>query len=747
MLKKLKMAIQKFKANILTFFILYLIFAIFVMPSIIYTTYLQRELQQTIIESIDRFTSVFPFKGMYNMLSLFKETNGLKYIFNCYQVYSTIYFIAMFVLVYKSIEIKPEFKNIEHGSSDWANEKEIYSLYSKTEGLRLAEGIKLPINTGMGNKNVLIVGNTGSGKSSGFVLPNVIENLGSYIFTDPKGEIYDYSAEYFRKNGYEVKVLNLTKPNCSDGYNPIVNIKNDIDLDVVVHTIVMGQDNNVTSEAYWTDNAKTLLRSIIRFLKAARPKEEQNLASCSNMVRMASGNGGFSVLSELMRALPPEHMARKDYQSIELAPEKAFGSICSTLQAVLSKFDNPDIANLTSTNTINFKEIGQKKTAVYVISPDTHSTYDFLLTIFFAQMMQQLYECADENGGALDVPVFFFLDEFANIGKIPDFERKVATARSRKIFFNIILQSLEQLEDIYEGAYETIIGNCGTHLFLGSTSTKTLEYFSKALGEKTITAKTKSKGKDSESENEQILGRSLMTPDEIRRMPYKQCLIIGSGIKPIKTNKYFYHLHKESMISDSLKTNHNEYFVNRGEWKAFSIEKKNEEKKFNTVKDFFKKIQENSQNKVDEKKNEEIKSIENKEIILDDEKDKTVIDKNIQNNQFKENTKLEENKKENIQKLESIFDTTNDDNIFKEKENKEIVQEEKQYENSEIRDKVDIEINIKNIRENSYNKKQDSSDEMSENELTKKDYDLEKELEKKFDLLFGKIQNSEREIN
>ena len=156
------------------------------------------------------------------------------------------------------------------------------------------------------------------------------------------------------------------------------------------------------------------------------------------------------------------------------------------MQSRLGKFDSKDIADLTSSDTINFEEIGQEKTAVYVVSSDTHTTYNFLLTIFFSQMIQQLYDYADKAGGKLPEKTFFILDEFANIGQIPDFDKKISTSRSRGISFSVILQNLDQLEAVYEKSYETIIGNCDTHVFLGSNSTKTLEYFSKALGEKTI---------------------------------------------------------------------------------------------------------------------------------------------------------------------------------------------------------------------------------------------------------------------
>lgn len=264
------------------------------------------------------------------------------------------------------------------------------------------------------------------------------------------------------------------------------------------------------------------------------------------------------------------------YKNIEMLPEKTFGSVLGTLQSKLGKFDSKEIAEVTSTDTIDFPEIGKKKTAVYVISSDTHTAYDFLLTIFFSQMIQQLYDFADVSGGALPVPTYFILDEFANIGQIPDFDKKISTSRSRKISFSVILQNLDQLEAVYKESYETIIGNCDTHLFLGSNSQKTVEYFSKALGEKTITRDNVSVNKDREdwkqgkSESDQVMGRALMTADELRRMDNDLCIIYEKGIKPIKANKYYYFKYPEGRLVNKFKTDHNDVNIERGIWRKYN---------------------------------------------------------------------------------------------------------------------------------------------------------------------------------
>ena len=453
---------------------------------------------------------------------------------------------------------------------------------------------------------------SGSGKSATYSIPNATQLLGSYVYTDPKGEIYDATAGFFRKNGYEIKVLNLVRPQYSDGYNPLMHVNSELDVDVIANTIVKGQKvEGSTADPYWDDMAEMLLKSLIYYLIATRPEEEQNLTSCAELVRAANSNGGGNLLSELMSRLPYDHPARMNYKSIEIAPEKTYGSILSTLQSKLGKFDTKEIAELTSTNTFDFTEIGRKKTAVFVISPDTHTAYDFLLTIFFAQMIQQLYDFADLSPkGKLPVPTYFILDEFANIGKIPDYDKKISTSRSRKISFSVILQNLDQLEGIYEKSYETIIGNCDTHVFLGSNSQKTVEYFSKALGEKTISRDNITINKDNQgakqgkSLSDQIMARALLTPDELRRFDNDYCIIYEKGLKPVKAKKFWYYK-KPAIVKklNSFTMSHNDIGeIDRGVWRKYNPynpwkpedenkekqEDKKEEKKEDNLDEFLK---------------------------------------------------------------------------------------------------------------------------------------------------------------
>ena len=490
------------------------------------------------------------------------------------------------------------------------------------------------------------------------------------MFTDPKGELYDKTAGFLKKNGYEIKVLNLVDPKFSDGYNPLMHMTSELDVDVIANTIVKGQQTDSgKQDPYWDDMAEMLLKALIYYLIATRPEEEQNLASCANLVRAANNSGGSNLLTELMNQLPYDHPARMYYKSIEIAPEKTYGSILSSLQSKLGKFDSKEIAELTSTDTINFEEIGTKKTAVYVISSDTHTAYDFLLTIFFSQMIQQLYNFADKSGGSLPIRTFFILDEFANIGRVPDFDKKISTSRSRKISFSVILQNLDQLEAVYEKSYETIIGNCDTHVFLGSNSQKTVEYFSKALGEKTISKEQLSKNRDKHNfwtqgynASEQIMARALMTPDELRRFDNDLCIIFEKGVKPIKARKYYYF--EKSKVVRQLQRyaiSHNEFQgIERGEWRRYNPhnpydanrDKKEENLKIDSLDDLFETEEEQK------KEERKIKKTVKVGALVEDKEEAPVLPQEEFNNieESKEEPKKSQEEIDLQKELEAKFD-------------------------------------------------------------------------------------------
>ena len=674
------------KKTIIPITILFLVLCIIILPAfavaIAYGNF-------KIIQNSEVSISIFMDNLKYSLTNpfwsigeVFRLSQVMDAYINIFKIAIFVYYVPILYFMFKPKKKKPEWEKKEHGSAEWAKKGEQYKVLSKKEGILLAKDNYLPVDK-RGNINVLVIGGSGSGKSASFVTPNVTNLLGSYVFTDPKGELYDKTASYFRENGYEIKVLNLIQPQNSDGFNPLLNINTDTDLDIVANTIIKGQGGATGGDEYWDNNAMLLLKAIILLLKEVGYKEEINLASCANLVRLANNSGDFNHLDIMMKELEeekPGHKARKYYESVKLAADKAYSSILSTLQSKLGKFESIDIAALTATNTIDFKEIGDKKTALFVISPDTHTTYDFLLTIFFAQMIQALYDHADSNGGGLKVPVFFFLDEFANIGQIPDFDKKISTSRSRRISFNVILQNLDQLENLYKDSYETIMANCDTHLFLGSNSQKTAEYFSKQLGEITVwdesVSVSESKGKEekgkSESKSTNKFSRPLMTPDEIRRLGDDECIIIEKGVKPILAQKYYYFKEPGGRVLLNYTANHNEYKVNRGPWREFdgNMRKNPEDINRELVQQFG----------------------GNEKELLGIKSDK--------------NTKGTSKDVRNL----GIEDLNNDIYSFSEDAFKE-----------EPRKKEEKKIMIKNLEVN-----------------------LEKELEKKFDELFGEIEESER---
>jgi len=550
---------------------------------IILTIILVSPIAKAIVDATDNGVFVFG-KFLEQVFKDIVSFNSITQVFSAAYIgtfFKTLLWFSIFYAICTTIGLfrskpKSEYADIEHGSSDWSEGGEQYKVLSKHKGILLAQENYLPVDK-RGNVNILVVGGSGSGKSASYSIPNAFQMLGSYIFTDPKGELYDKTAGYLKQNGYDIKVLNLVNPANSDGYNPLMHIASELDVDVIANTIIKGQKTEGGSDPYWDDMAEMLLKALIYYLIATRPEEEQNLASCSELVRAANTNGGSNLLTELINQLPYDHPARMYYKSIEIAPEKTYGSILSSLQSKLGKFDSKEIAEVTSTDTINFEDIGSKKTAVYVISSDTHTAYDFLLTIFFSQMIQQLYNFADANGGRLKMPAYFICDEFANIGKIPDFDKKISTSRSRGISFSVILQNLDQLEAVYEKSYETIMGNCDTHVFLGSNSFKTVEYFSKALGEKTITRDSRSINRDKQyhrqgvSDSDQVMARPLMTPDELRRMDNDECIIYEKGIKPVRAKKYYYFESPMARKLSEYTLNHLDFNIGeRGKWRKYN---------------------------------------------------------------------------------------------------------------------------------------------------------------------------------
>ncbi len=561
---------EKVKKPIIILGVVGIMLALFFVPAFARASY-EASLGEASEFGVGSVITLFPqvvtqvFKNLKVALTL-----KFSYYIDSLKIFAIIYLVFVMYFLYK-MSNKKEYESIEHGSADWCKPSEAYTVLNPKQGIILADKYYFPVNpeapSGK-NGNMLVIGGSGAGKSASFVIPNALQLLGSYVFTDPKGELYDRTAGFYRKQGYDVHVINLVDPKCSDGYNPLSHIRpthEALDVDTIAKIISNkdGGGSKKSSDPFWDQTSEALLKAVLYYILYNRPKEEHSLASCLALVRLGGENDGDD-LRNLFMDLPFDNPARKCFETIRLGSDKTFANILISLAAKLEAFDSPDIAAMTSTNTIEFSDLVDRKSVLYFITPATNDTYNFIMNVFFSQMLDRLYDYADTNGGKLPTPLFLILDEFANIGRIPRFEQILSTCRSYRINISIILQSIDQLIAIYdEKVTENIMANCSTHLFLGSNAQKTLETFSKQLGEKTISRDSVSRSTDKNSEfsgrsySDQIMARALMTPDELRRMDSNTCIILLQAMKPIKAQKYFYfRMHPLWPEASKLQENH-----------------------------------------------------------------------------------------------------------------------------------------------------------------------------------------------
>ena len=510
---------------------------------------------------IGNITSFKFFSGIFADFATFLKITGFIFV----GVFG-VYFYAK----YKSSQ-GSEYEGKENGSSQWGKGAEDYKhdsngreILNKKEGFILSKTHYLGTDlkkVGI-NKNILVVGGSGSGKTACYIKPNIMQCLGSYIITDPKGELYKETSQFLKSEGYDVKAFNLVNPTYSDFYNPIYNICSDQDVDTLAHILVTGanKEGGGGDDPFWDNTAKMLISATIYYVLSVLPLEQQNIGSCLNIIRQ--GGSDSSIFEKLfIDDLMPEHPGRIQYESFKTAADKTMQSIVISSISKMRVFDMPAIQRITSSNSINFRDVAKKKTVIYVITSAAESTYDFVSTMFFSQMFSILYKQADDYGSRLPNQVYFLLDEFANIGQIPDFQKKLSTTRSLGISISIIVQSLDQLEALYKESYENILGNCDTQLLLGTNSQKTAEYFSKSLGQTTIKIEQKSINKDKDENKKQGVSistqrqaRDLMTVDEIRRMDNNKEILMVRGLKPIMAEKaWYFKVHPKRDIIESMK--------------------------------------------------------------------------------------------------------------------------------------------------------------------------------------------------
>ena len=467
-------------------------------------------------------------------------------------------FIAIYIIgigVYISTR-KNYRRGEEYGSAKWGYSREINKKYKQRPNLTnkiLTKNVSIGLNgkAHRRNLNVLVCGGSGAGKTRFFCKPNVMQCNTSMVILDPKGEIIRDTGNLLKKKGYEVKVLDLINMEKSHCYNPFVYLTNDNDVQKLVTNLFKATTPKESSsnDPFWDTAASMLLLSLIFYLKYEAPEDEQNFPMVMEMLRAGEVHedddtyvSPLDVLFNNLEAKEPEHIAVKYYRNYHSGSAKTLKSIQITLVARLEKFNLESLASLTITDELDLPSLGEKKTALFALIPDNDTSFNFLVSILYTQLFQQLFFLADHKyNGSLPVHVHFIMDEFANVSLPNDFDKILSVMRSREVSVSIILQNLAQLKALFEKQWESIVGNCDEFLYLGGNEQSTHKYVSELIGKETIDTNTygKSSGRNGNySTNYQTNGRDLMTPDEVRLLDNKYAILFIRGEKPVKDKKY-----------------------------------------------------------------------------------------------------------------------------------------------------------------------------------------------------------------
>lgn len=505
-------------------------------------------------------------KGEEFYISIFREISSypLKFTFDDNVVSMLIFTFSLYAVLtfYYYMNKKNLMPGEEHGSAQWAgkHEADLISSEKEEENIILTETERMSLDTRKTRKNlnVMVIGGSGSGKTRFFVKPNLMQHNTSYVITDPKGELLKSTAPMLEANGYKIKVFNLIDMAHSSAYNPFAYIKDDKDVMKMINILIKNTTPSTarSGDPFWEKSETALLQALCYYLYYEAPYEEQNFSMVMELLRSAevresdeSYESDLDLLFNHLKEKNPDHIALKQYSIFKQAAGQTAKSILVSVGVRMASFNTRNIAALTITDNIRLEELGLEKTALFVVVPDSHDTFNFLVAMMYSQIFDSLYYLADNDyGGRLPVHVRFLLDEFANIGQIPEFDKMVATMRSREISVSIILQNLAQIKANYKETWESITGNCDSLLFLGGQEQSTLEYISKRLGKATIDLRTtgESHGKSkSNSVNFGLHGRELLTPDEISRMSDQNCILMVRGLKPFFSNKFDIKKHKE----------------------------------------------------------------------------------------------------------------------------------------------------------------------------------------------------------
>ena len=454
-------------------------------------------------------------------------------------------------------------KGIEYGSAKWGDVRAINGKYAdkkSSENKIMTQNVKISLNSRRHGRNLLtvVVGGSGAGKTRSYAKPNIMQANTSFVVLDPKGELLRDTGNLLQEKGYDIKVLDLLNMEKSHCYNPFVYLKTDNDVQKLVTNLFKATTpkGSTSNEPFWDVAAGMLLLALIFYLKYEAPEDEQNFAIVMEMLRAADVSEDvesyLSPLDELFERLEmrePEHIAVKYYRQYRSGAAKTLKSIQITLASRLEKFNLTSLSSLTMTDELDLTSLGKKKVALFALISDNDTSFNFLVSILYTQLFQELFHLADHKyGGSLPVPVHFMLDEFANVSLPDDFDKILSTMRSRNIFVSIILQNIAQLKALFEKQWESILGNCDQFLYLGGNEQSTHKYVSELLGKETIDSNSygKSTGRGgSYSKNYQILGRELLTADEVRMMDNKYALLFIRGERPVKDLKYDIKTHPD----------------------------------------------------------------------------------------------------------------------------------------------------------------------------------------------------------
>lgn len=445
----------------------------------------------------------------------------------------------------------------EHGSAKWGSASAVNKKYAqqpKSENKLLTQNVAIGLNAKKHrrNLNTLVIGGSGAGKTRFFCKPNLMQCCrNSYFVLDPKGEIVRDVGELLSQKGYEVRVLDLISMEKSHCYNPFVYLQSDNDIQRLVTNLFKATTpkGSQSNDPFWDTSASMLLSALVYYLHYEAPEDEQNFAMVMEMLRAGAieneEDSRPTPLDYLFADLEmdrPDHIALKYYRSYHAGSAKTLKSIQITLAARLEKFNLESLASLTCTDELDLATMGEKKVALFAIIPDNDSSFNFLVSILYTQLFQQLFYSADHiHGGALPVPVHFLMDEFANVSLPDDFDKILSVMRSRGVSVSIILQNLAQLKALFEKQWESIVGNCDEFLYLGGNEQSTHKYVSELLGKSTIDTNTygKSSGRSGNySTNYQISGRELLTPDEVRMLDNQYAILFIRGERPVLDFKY-----------------------------------------------------------------------------------------------------------------------------------------------------------------------------------------------------------------